>query len=123
MALEDTETTGGHLRSYPDVCGVVIDRKSAVGYVAIYDDCDSCIQKVWGGEKEVHEPDKQYAELVVEGGQTCVVHGRISVLYYKPGSSPALIRDLRNDIARDPQPANAKGTIQTRISDIRFLLG
>jgi hypothetical protein len=111
VALEDIETTGGYYRSYLDVCRAVIDRKSAVGYVAIYDNCGSYIQKVWGGEKEEHELDNQYAELVVEGGQTCVVYGRISVLYYKPGSLPALIRDLRNDKARDPQPTNAKGTI------------
>lgn len=65
---------------YPDVCGVVVDRDSAEGIVAVYDH-GSPAQQVDTGQGVMGE---QYRVLVVRDGQTCVVHGQSTVLYYKP---------------------------------------
>jgi hypothetical protein len=84
VELEDTETTGGLSRSDPDICGVVVDRQSAAGYVVIYDSRHRPIQKVETGSAMTGQP---YVELSVGSGQTCVIHGDSTVLYYKPRRS------------------------------------
>jgi hypothetical protein len=81
VELEDMETTGCLSRSDPDICGVVVDRQSAAGYVMIYDNRHRPIQKV--GNAMTGQP---YIELMVGSGQTCVIHGDSTVLYYDTSS-------------------------------------
>ena len=111
MELEDAETTGGRGRFYPDICGVVVDRKSALGRVVIYDDVNLPIQKIETGRTVV---DELYAKLVVQSGQTCVVYGYCTVLYYKPRAAPSVIWG--------PRQAKARGAVLQHISNIHQLL-
>jgi hypothetical protein len=98
VELEEDETTGGRKRVYPDACGAVVDKYSAKGIVAITAH-GFPIQQVDTGQGPIGEP---YAELTIEAGQTCVIHGSSTVLYYKPRKISV------SDVApRPPQPRAA----------------
>ena len=71
VELEEDETTGGRNRVYPDACGAVVDIYSAKGIVAITAHSFP-VQQVDTGQGVIGEP---YAELNIEVGQTCVIHG------------------------------------------------
>ncbi|PVH67435.1 hypothetical protein DL98DRAFT_600492 [Cadophora sp. DSE1049] len=85
VELEEDETTGGRKRVYPDACGVVVDKSSAKGLVAITVHGFS-VQQVDTGQGLRGEP---YTELTIGVGETCVIHGSSTVLYYKPRKVPA----------------------------------
>ncbi|KAH6704121.1 hypothetical protein BKA61DRAFT_739936 [Leptodontidium sp. MPI-SDFR-AT-0119] len=109
VELEEDETTGGRKRVYPDVCGAVVDKFSAKGLVAITVHGFS-VQQVDTGQGLIGEP---YEELTIGVGQTCVIHGSSTVLYYKPRKVPA------SDHAQASQP---RAATQPRESSIHELI-
>ncbi|KAH9203978.1 hypothetical protein DL95DRAFT_398888, partial [Leptodontidium sp. 2 PMI_412] len=97
IELEEDETTGGRKRVYPDAYGVVVDKSSAKGLVAITVHGFS-VQQVDTGQGLRGEP---YIELTIGVRETCVIHGSSTVLYYKPRKVPA------SDHAQPYQPRAA----------------
>ncbi|KAH8800598.1 hypothetical protein F5884DRAFT_757452 [Xylogone sp. PMI_703] len=89
VELEESEISGGRGRTYPSVCGVIVDQNSAKGRVVIYGNGSSPPQ-VDTGHGVVGE---RYSELTIGAGQTCVVHGRSTVLFYKPRIAPRPTQD------------------------------
>ncbi|KAL5325431.1 hypothetical protein ACEPPN_006556 [Leptodophora sp. 'Broadleaf-Isolate-01'] len=85
VELEEDETMGGRKRVYPEACGAVVDKSSAKGIVVITAHGFS-VQQVDTGLGLTGEA---YAELTIGVGQTCVIHGNSTVLYYKPRKASA----------------------------------
>ncbi|PVH75976.1 hypothetical protein DL98DRAFT_536136 [Cadophora sp. DSE1049] len=110
VELEEDETTGGRNRVYPDACGAVVDKSSAKGIVVItvY---GFPVQQVDTGQGLTGEA---YAELIIGVGQTCVIHGSSTVLYYRPRKVPA------SD--QTPRPSQATAATQPRESSILQLV-
>ncbi|KAH6661761.1 hypothetical protein B0J14DRAFT_571431 [Halenospora varia] len=106
VELEEDETTGGRKRVYPDVCGAVVDKYSAKGIVAITVH-GFPVQQVDTGQGLIGEP---YAELAIGVGQTCLIHGSSTVLYYKPRK--ASVSD------QAPRPSQPRVATQPRESSI-----
>jgi hypothetical protein len=80
IELEEDETTGGQNRAYPDVCGAVVDKYGGKGVVAITAH-GFPVRQVDTGQGGIGQP---YVELTIRVGETCVIYGSSTVLYYKP---------------------------------------
>jgi len=66
---------------WPDVCGVVVDKSSASGFV-----------QVVGGGKPRQRADTGdgatgFIKFDIQDGQTCMLYGRPTVLYIRPRST------------------------------------
>ncbi|PVH67484.1 hypothetical protein DL98DRAFT_299613 [Cadophora sp. DSE1049] len=102
VELEEDETMGGRKRVYPEACGAVVDKSSAKGIVVITAHGFPVKQVDTG----LGLTGEAYAELTIGVGQTCVIHGSSTVLYYKPRKAPA------SD--RSPWPSRAAAATQPR---------
>ncbi|KAH6698216.1 hypothetical protein BKA61DRAFT_244533 [Leptodontidium sp. MPI-SDFR-AT-0119] len=79
IELEDHEITGEHKRFYPDVRGVVVDKRSARGWVIVTGG-GFPIRQARTGEGATGNP---FPELMIRVGQMCEIHGKSTVLYYR----------------------------------------
>jgi hypothetical protein len=68
------------MRTFPDVCGVVVDKRSVGGLVVVTGG-GFPVQQVKTGEEGTGNP---YQELIVRDGQTCEIRGGSTVIYCKP---------------------------------------
>ncbi|CZR64899.1 uncharacterized protein PAC_14799 [Phialocephala subalpina] len=127
VELEEDETTGGRRRVYPDACGAVVDKYSAKGIVAITAH-GFPVQQVDTGQGVIGDP---YAELIIGVGQTCLIHGSSTVLYYKPRKVSVSDQALRPSQPRaapqprectyeleKPPPSPAEITIRLQVDEV-----
>jgi hypothetical protein len=101
---------------YSDVHGVIVDRNSAKGRVVVYHH-GSPVQQVVTGQEVMGEP---YSELTVRDGQMCVVHGRSTVLYYKPRKGPEISIRLQIDEAGKFSAPYDMSVLRSKIKTTEF---
>lgn len=78
------ETTGEDdfkYEKWPDVCGVVVDKSSEIGFVQI----------TGGGKPREHvntgDGASGFIKIDIHPGQSCMLYGRPTVLYIRPRST------------------------------------
>lgn len=87
VQLAAEETTGGNdfkHAKYPNVCGVVVDKGSAQGWIQIQGGNKTTMKINTGPGENIGPGEERFAFEEISDGQSCMLYGCPTVLYICP---------------------------------------